>query len=388
MDLSLNKRPILRLWILEFKVNIATPYYLIDEQALLHNMQIIDEIRSKSGAKFVLALKCFACHGVFDLMRKYMDGTTSSSLYEARLGYEKFGGQTHAFSTAYSESDIANLSNISDKIIFNSISQLTRYGSFVRQKSKADIGLRINPLISYSHFDLADPARLYSRLGARDINAIYDVLDKIDGAMFHYNCENGDFQAFKTMLETISNNYKRVLEKVKWVSLGGGVYFTKENYPVDDFSAVLKNFADKFNVEVYLEPGEAAITNSAKLITTVLDIVENEKKTAIVDASIEAHMLDLLVYRESAKLDEAQGENEYIIAGKSCLAGDIFGEYKIERQIKVGDMIQFKDAAGYTMVKKNWFNGLNMPSIVIKRLNGKIEILREFAYEDFVSSLS
>ena len=366
-------------------MKFETPYYLIDEANLLENLKKIECVRKHSGAKFVLALKCFSTWAVFPLMAKYMDGTTSSSLYETRLGYEKFGGETHAFSVAYSREDIAGIKKIADKVIFNSVSQLEMY---YKEVKGLKIGLRINPGISYSHFDLADPARKYSRLGVFDKNEVLKVLDKVDGVMFHYNCENGDFGRFASMLDKIASKYNDILKKVSWVSLGGGLYFTKEGYPIDKFCKKLKEFSEKFNVQLYLEPGEAAITNSCELVTTVLDIVKNEKEIAIVDASTEAHMLDLLIYQTPAKIAEKSGKNEYIIAGRSCLAGDVFGTYKLARKLKIGSKARFADTAGYTMVKKNWFNGVKMPAIAVKRLNGKTEVVRQFTYSDFVKNLS
>jgi carboxynorspermidine decarboxylase len=367
------------------KEKLQTPYYLIDEKKLLNNMKKIEYVSKNSGAKSVLALKCFSAWAVFPLMRKYMAGTTSSSLYEARLGHEKFGGETHAFSVAYSKDDIDSLKKISDKVIFNSVSQLDLFYNDVK---KLKLGLRINPAISYSHFDLADPARKHSRLGVLDKKEVLKALDKISGVMFHYNCENDDFKSFSAMLDKIASKYEEVLKKVGWVSLGGGLYFTKDGYPLDKFCKKLKEFSRKYGVQVYLEPGEAAITKSCELVTTVLDIVKNEKNIAIVDASTEAHMLDLLIYRTPAKIEAKSGKNEYIIAGRSCLAGDIFGVYKLAGRLKTGSTVKFSDAAGYTMVKKNWFNGVKMPSIAVKRLNGKIEAVRQFGYGDFVKNLS
>ena len=205
--------------------------------------------------------------------------------------------------------------------------------------------------------------------------------------MIHYNCENRDFDLFDQQLGRIETEFARLLEKVEWVSLGGGIHFTGIGYPVDDLAARLKAFSEKFGVQVYLEPGEAAITNSTTLEVTVLDLLNNGKDLAIVDSSIEAHMLDLLIYREKAKLPQ-QGDHEYQICGKSCLAGDIFGDARFEQPLNVGDRISVQDAAGYTMVKKNWFNGVNMPSIAIRDLDGTIRLVREFGYEDYASSLS
>jgi carboxynorspermidine decarboxylase len=370
---------------------LETPYYLIDESRLRKNLEKIKYLRENFGAKSVLALKCFSTWAVFELMQQYMDGTTSSSLYEARLGHEKFAGEVHAYSVAFSVEDINELKNYSNKIIFNSISQLNAFHNEVKH---LELGLRINPQLSYSDYDLADPAKKYSRLGVMDYNAIPEILNKINGIMFHYNCENADFDRYSLMLDTISNTYADLLFQLDWVSLGGGISFTLEDYPLDKFGQKLKEFSRSFNLQVYLEPGEAAITDSTHLVAKVLDIVHNEIDIAVVDSSIEAHMLDLLVYRAEAEIEEAdgqdlnQGQYRYMIAGKSCLAGDIFGIFNFKSKLNVGDIIHFADAGGYTMVKTNWFNGLKMPSIVVKRLNGSYDIVRTFDYDDFKNNLS
>ncbi|MGA2090233.1 MAG: carboxynorspermidine decarboxylase [Endomicrobiales bacterium] len=365
---------------------LTTPYYVIDERRLLTNMKIIQRVREQSGARSVLALKCFATWRVFDLMKQYMDGTTSSSLFEARLGREKFGKEVHAYCVGFSKDDIADVVRYADKIIFNSVSQLSM---FYRQVRHLKVGLRINPQMSYSHFDLADPARKYSRLGVINKKDIERSLSQISGVMFHCNCENDDFNSFSLMLDKIGRNYGSILKRVSWVSLGGGLYFTKQGYPVDRFCRKLKEFSETFNVQLYLEPGESAITQCGELVTKVVDIVHNKVDIAIVDASTEAHMLDLLIYRLPAKIENTvKGPHTYTIAGRSCLAGDIFGTYHFSAPLKVGSVIRFADAAGYTMVKKNWFNGLQMPSIVIKRLNGSLESVRHFDYKDFQNNLS
>ena len=364
---------------------LKTPYYLIDKSLLLKNMEKIAYVRQQSGAKALLALKCFATWSVFDLMQDYMDGTTSSSLYEVKLGREKFAGETHAYSVAYADDEIAEVLANSDKIIFNSISQLERFESVSREHTR---GLRVNPGVSTSEFTLADPARPFSRLGEHDPAKIAAVIDKVSGFMFHNNCENESFERFDEMLTGIEARFGELLKQVEWVSLGGGIHFTGENYPLDAFCQRLKNFAQTWGVQVYLEPGEAAITNTTTLEVTVLDTLFNGKNLAIVDSSIEAHLLDLLIYRETAKLLPNQGEHDYMVCGKSCLAGDIFGEFKFEKPLQIGDRLSFQDTAGYTMVKKNWFNGVKMPAIAIKQLDGRIELVKEFTYGDFVQGLS
>jgi carboxynorspermidine decarboxylase len=319
-------------------------------------------------------------------MRKYMDGTTSSSLYEARLGREKFGKETHAYCVAWSREEIREAKRYADTVIFNSISQLRRLHAEVRGKK---IGVRINPEISYSHFDLADPARRFSRLGVVDKKELRDVVPLISGCMFHFNCENGDFARFAADLDRISRTFGDVLEKLEWVSLGGGISFTKEGYPLGRFCTTLGKFARRFGVQVFLEPGEAAITQCTELVTTVLDVVRNERNIAIVNASAEAHMLDLLIYRLSAKIAVGgAGKHEYMIAGRSCLAGDVFGTYRFPSRLKAGTTVRIADAGGYTMVKKNWFNGVAMPSVVVKRLDGSVEPVKRFTYRDFLNSLS
>jgi carboxynorspermidine decarboxylase len=213
-------------------------------------------------------------------------------------------------------------------------------------------------------------------------------MDRVTGFMIHNNCENSDFGLFDKMLTDIEEKFGSLLDRVEWVSLGGGIHFTGDDYPVDDFCARLKAFSEKFGVQVYLEPGEASITKTTTLEVTVLDTLYNGKNLAIVDSSIEAHMLDLLIYREKAKMAPNNGEHSYMICGKSCLAGDIFGEFTFDKPIAIGDRLSFEDAAGYTMVKKNWFNGVKMPAIAVRELDGTVKLVREFDYADFEGSLS
>jgi carboxynorspermidine decarboxylase len=221
------------------------------------------------------------------------------------------------------------------------------------------------------------------------MNEIQNVSDLLSGVMFHCNCENDNFEKFRLLLDHISKQYGPLLKKLDWVSLGGGIYFTKDGYPLDAFCDKLAAFSKQFNVQVYLEPGEAAITRSAYLVTRVLDIVRNQMEIAIVDAAVETHMLDLLIYRTDAKIEAAPQEgHRYMVAGRTCLAGDVFGTYHFPEKLQVGSLIPFADAAGYTMVKKNWFNGVPMPSIVVRRLDGRVETVKTFAYEDYLNSLS
>lgn len=363
---------------------MQTPFYLIDVARLTRNMEIIARLRDASGAKALLALKCFASWAAFPHMRPYLDGTTSSSLYELRLGHEEFGGETHAYSVGWADHEIDEAVGYADKMIFNSLSQLDR---FTAQSSGVTRGLRLNPRFSTSGFDLADPARPFSRLGEWDPARLEQAMDRISGVMIHYNCENRDFDLFSAQLDRIEADFGAILRRLDWVSLGGGIHFTGEGYPVDRLADRLKAFADRMGVQVYLEPGEASITRSTTLEVSVLDLLDNGKRIAIVDSSIEAHMLDLLIYREPAKLPQA-GDHAYQIAGKTCLAGDIFGEARFDRPLEIGDRISIADAGGYTMVKKNWFNGVAMPAIALRDPDGTIRLARRFGYADYKASLS
>ena len=365
---------------------LATPYYLIDERRLEQNLRIMQQVRDSSGAKSVLALKCFSTWGVFPLVRRYLDGTTSSSLYEARLGHEEFGKEVHAYSVAWSRDEVAEVATFAEKVIFNSASQLRAFHPLVQHRN---VGVRVNPGISHSHFDLADPARRYSRLGIRDLDELRSVASLVNGLMFHFNCENDDVDDVIHALGVIAERFGTVIETMQWVSLGGGIAFTSPGYPLDRFCAALRAFADRFGVQVYLEPGEAAITQSAELVTTVLDVVHNELDVAIVDASVEAHMLDHLIYGTYPIVSSpAAGEHRTIVAGRTCLAGDSFGEHAFAHPLAVGDEVRLADAAGYTMVKANWFNGVHRPSIVVQRLDGTVDVVREFEYVDYRNSLS
>ncbi|MGF1793962.1 carboxynorspermidine decarboxylase [Photobacterium profundum] len=370
------------------KNDLKTPYFMIDESKLVANLEKAKLLKELSGVKLVLALKCFSTWGVFDLIKPYLDGTTSSGPYEVKLGYETFGGETHAYSVGYSEDDVKEVAEICDKMIFNSQNQLAAYRHLV--EGKASLGLRLNPGVSYAGQDLANPARQYSRLGVQWDHIDAAVFDNLDGVMFHMNCENKDEDAFIGLLNDISDKFGQHLDKLDWVSLGGGVFFTWPGYNIEKLAAALKTFSEKHGVQLYLEPGEAIITKTADLVVTVVDIVENEMKTAIVDSATEAHRLDSLIYDEPASIAEAseQGEHQYVIGSCSCLAGDQFCVTQFDQPLKVGQRLHITDSAGYTMVKLNWFNGLKMPSIYCERANGEIEKLNEFGYDDFKRSLS
>ena len=359
-------------------------------------LERIRYVKEKSGARSVLALKSFSNWCVFELMRNYLDGTTSSGVYEARLGYEKFGGETHAYCVAFSKPEVEEIIRYCDKIIFNSIGQLERYKGIVKGIS---VGLRVNPMVGWSCHGISDPVGRYSRLGAPVSALPRDIGKELDGIMLHYNCDHEDFDRFSHQLKMIGNSLGALLHQVEWVSLGGGVTFTTDGYPIDDFCDVLKAFAERFDVQVYLEPGEAAVTRSTSLVVTVLDIIHNDRTTLIVDAGTEPHLLDVLTYKYAPALEEGEilawSDTEefeepdegyvYVVCGRTCLAGDRFGIYRFDREIEIGDRLHFNNAGAYSIVKKNWFNGIKMPSIVHKRLDGAVKMVQVPTYEDYLS---
>lgn len=367
---------------------IPTPYFLIDEGRLEANMAVVSSIRERSGARCVLALKCFATPAVFGVMAPHMAGTTSSSLYEARLGAELFGGETHAYAVAWSRDEVREVAGFADKVIFNSASQLR---TLAEDCGDVRLGVRVNPGVSNSGYDLADPARPNSRLGITDPAELREVVADYDvsGLMFHFNCENADTAALLASIDAIATAHADVLADMEWLSLGGGIAFTDPRFDLDAFCDALRALAERFGVQIYLEPGEAAITGTCELVTTVLDVVHNDTDIAVVDAAVETHLPDHLIYSTSPRLvDTPEGTHRVTIAGRTCLAGDEFGVYDLAAPLTVGDTVRFADTAGYTMVKTNWFNGISMPSIAVRRLDGTVELVREFTYADFVGHLS
>jgi len=271
-------------------------------------------------------------------------------------------------------------------VILNSTSQLRSHADLL---AGVRVGLRVNPGISHSHFDLADPARPQSRLGVTDAADLLSVLDRIEGVMFHVNCENDDLAALTSIVESIGEHYAEVLARLKWVSLGGGIAFTAQGYPLEGLATLLRDFAERFEVQVYLEPGDAVVKQAGELITTVVDIVHNDGDVAVVDSSIEAHLLDHLIYGTTpAIVGREEGPHRVTIAGRTCLAGDVFGTYGFAEPLAVGDRVRFGDAATYSIVKTSWFNGIARPAIAVRRRDGRIDVLREFGYADYRASLS
>jgi carboxynorspermidine decarboxylase len=362
-----------------------TPYFLIRERDLLANLEKIDALRGTCGTKILLALKCFSTWGVFPVLRDRLDGTVASSPYEARLGAETFGGETQVYSPGYSQGDIKEVAPFADKVVFNSISQWERFRQLL--SPSVPVGIRVNPEVSYSRAPLADPARPGSRLGVRLEQWEAHIAVDVTGVMLHMNCDNDNFDAVSRILDIVSDRFEKVLEPMQWVSLGGGVLFTADGYPLEQFAGRLAQFADHHDVQLYLEPGAAVVSGTTDLVVTVLDVVETAGglSAAIVDAGAEAHRLDTLMYDEPARVagDVTNGPHGYAITGRSCLAGDQFGTVYLDEPLRVGDRLHLLDSGGYSMVKANWFNGLRMPSVYFERTDGRMQLVSNAGYEEF-----
>mgnify|MGYP000457149283 FL=1 len=374
---------------------LPTPCYVIDEKKLKENLQILKEIREEAGCKILLAQKAFSCFYEYPLIGRYLDGTTASGLYEARLGKEEMGKENHVFAPAYKDADIKELGEICDHIIFNSFAQLRRHKDVVSGKS---LGLRINPECStQGDHAIYDPCAPGSRLGVtkevfvRETEEEPELFDALDGLHFHTLCEQNADDLAKT-LEAVEEKFGPWLSKIKWLNMGGGHHITRDDYDRKLLIKCIKHIRDTYGVEVYLEPGEAIALNAGYLVTEVMDIVENGLSVLILDASAACHMPDVLEmpYRPPLKDSGNAGEKAftYRLSSCTCLAGDVIGDYSFDKQIHVGDKLYFQDMAIYSMVKNNTFNGIPLPGIAVMKEDGDCELIRTFGYGDFKGRLA
>ena len=373
---------------------LPTPCYVIDEKKLKENLQILKEIQEEAGCKILLAQKAFSCFYEYPLIGRYLDGTTASGLYEARLGKEEMGKENHVFAPAYKDADIKELGEICDHIIFNSFAQLRRHKDVVSGKS---LGLRINPECStQGDHAIYDPCAPGSRLGVtkevfvREIEAEPELFDALDGFHFHTLCEQNADDLAKT-LEAVEEKFGPWLSKIKWLNMGGGHHITRDDYDRKLLIKCIKHIRDTYGVEVYLEPGEAIALNAGYLVTEVMDIVENGLSVLILDASAACHMPDVLEmpYRPPLLGADEPGENAVTIrlGGPTCLSGDIIGDYSFSEPLKYGDILMFGDMAIYTTCKNNTFNGMPLPDIWLRHGDKTMERLTDFGYEDFKGRL-
>ena len=370
-----------------------TPMYICELEKLENNLQILDRVQKESGAKIILALKGFAMHATFDLVGKYLYGCTASGLHEAKLAREVMNKEVHTYSPAFKEDEIREIASISDHIIFNSPSQLFKFKDIVKNiNPDISLSLRINPEYSESPVDLYNPCGIYSRLGTTKANFSEDILEHIDGLNFHALCEQ-DISALENVLDAFEKEFGAYIGNMKYINFGGGHHITKKGYDVDRLIEVIYSFKARHNnVDVYLEPGEAVGWQTGVLVSSVLDIVDNGMKIAILDTSAEAHMPDTLAmpYRAGVRGSGEVNEKTYTyrLGGNTCLAGDIMGDYSFDEQLQIGDNIIFEDQIHYTFVKNTTFNGVKLPSLALWTKEGILKVVKEFGYDDYKQRLS
>ncbi|QKJ23976.1 carboxynorspermidine decarboxylase [Poseidonibacter lekithochrous] len=376
--------------IIEKFEDLPSPSYVCEENLLENNLKLLKKVQDEADVNILLALKGFALHSTFDLCKKYLKGCCASGLHEAILAKEEFGGEVHTYSPAFKEEEFDEIVSLSNHVVFNSFNQL----NLLKHKAigKTSIGLRVNPEYSSVEVDLYNPCGDFSRLGITKANFDETQLENIDGLHFHALCEQ-NVDALQGALKNFEENFGEYLAQMKWVNFGGGHHITRDDYDVEGLITTLKEFKNRYpHLEVYLEPGEAVGWQTGYLMATVLDIVNNGMNIAILDTSAEAHMPDTLAMPYKADIRGALNANEkeftYRLGGNTCLAGDIIGDYSFDKPLEVGDKIILEDMIHYTMVKTTTFNGIKLPSIVIKKNDNCYQIVNNFGYNNYKVRLS
>ena len=369
---------------------MQTPYFLIDEKKLLENLGILRDVATRAGCKILLAQKAYSIYQTYPLLAKYLAGTTASGLFEAKLGREYFPGEVHVFSPAYRAEEITQLLPICDHILFNTPGQVKKYASMC-QKAGVSIGLRVNPECStQSGHTIYDPCAPFSRLGTTIANFEDSILPYLNGLHFHTLCEQNS-DDLETTVHAFLQKFGKYAAKMQWLNLGGGHHITRDDYDRARLIRIIQKLSEQFNAQIYLEPGEAIVYYAGTLHTRVLDTFQNGVNLAILDTSAACHMPDVLEmpYRPPLRNGALPHEKPYTyrLCGPTCLAGDIIGEYSFDAPLREGDELIFEDMALYTMVKTNTFNGMPLPSICIEHIDGRMETLRTFSYEDFRARL-
>lgn len=375
---------------------VLSPCFVVDEVAVERNLKILNRVQEESGAKVLAALKAFSLWHLAPMVSKYLSGTCASGLHEARLGREKYGGEVHVFSAAYTESDLREILEIANHVVFNSFSQWQRFQPLLKAAKHArpqlHYGLRINPQHSEGDVAIYDPCAPCSRLGIPQSQFKEHSLVGVTGLHFHTLCEQS-VEPLKRTLAAVEAQFGDVLHQMQWVNFGGGHHITRPGYQVDELIELVKAFSQKYNVQVFLEPGEAVAIHTGVLVSEVLDLTWNDMKLAILDTSATCHMPDTLEmpYRADvlgAGLPE-QYPHTYRLGGMTCLAGDVLGDYSFDQPLNVGQRLIFDDMSHYTMVKTTTFNGINLPSIAIwNSETDELRVIKEFGYTDFKERLS
>lgn len=374
---------------LSFDVSgLPTPCYVVDEKLLIKNLKILKSVMDRTGCKILLAQKAFSMYSLYPLIGEYLSGTAASGLFEARLGREEMpSGEVHVYSPAYKERDLPEILSVADHIVFNSFSQYERFYPAVKSCGRdIEVGIRINPEYSEIETDIYNPCFKNSRLGTTLSQFPEKLPDGVSGLHFHTMCEQGA-DVLERTVQAVEEKFGKYLYGLKWLNFGGGHHITRDDYDIERLVSVICRIKEKYGVQVYLEPGEAVALNAGFLVTEVLDIMKNGMDIAILDTSAACHMPDVLEMPYRPNIIGACQPNEKPyncrLGGPTCLAGDIIGDYSFDSPLKTGDRLVFCDMAIYTMVKNNTFNGMPLPSIILKTVGGTYKTVRSFGYEDF-----
>ncbi len=370
---------------------VITPSYVVDEGLLRNNLEIMQQVMDRTGCEILLAQKAYSMYATYPLIGKYLSGTTASSLFEAKLGAEEMGKEVHIFSPAYKESEFDEILELCDHIVFNSVAQWEKYKQKVQSSSKkVSCGLRINPEYSEIETDMYNPCFTGSRFGIRLHALEVADLTGIEGLHFHTMCEQNS-DVLERTLQVVEEKFGHLMSGMKWINFGGGHHITRNDYDIETLVRCINHVKKTYDVQVYLEPGEAVALNAGFLVSTVLELNENGIPLAILDTSAACHMPDVLEmpYRPNIIGAGMPDQNPYTyrLGGPTCLAGDVIGDYSFKEPLQVGDRLVFCDMAIYSMVKNNTFNGINLPSIYLNTEGEGIKLIRHFGYEDFKSRL-
>ena len=379
---------------------LETPCYVVDEGLITQNLEILKSVADNTGCRVLLAQKAFSMFELYPLIGRYLHGAASSGLFEARLGAEFMKKENHVFSPGYRDDQFDEICGYCGHIIFNSFTQLEKFGPRARAAGRS-VGLRINPELSTQDGGIYDPCAPFSRLGITAARfEKFELPDYVEGLHFHTLCEQ-DSDALAETFAAVEQKFGKYLAKMKWLNLGGGHHITRPGYNIERLEKLIKEIIEKYGVTVYLEPGEAIALNAGFLVTTVLDVINNGMDIAILDTSAACHMPDVLempytprvrggVFSSPLTGAGMPGEKPYTyrLTAPTCLAGDVIGDYSFDAPLKTGGRLVFEDMAIYSMVKNNTFNGMPLPDIVLRAAGGECRVVRRFGYEDFKMRLS
>ncbi|MCC8199199.1 MAG: carboxynorspermidine decarboxylase [Tannerellaceae bacterium] len=373
---------------------IPSPCYVMEEELLRRNLSLIKSVKDRAGVNIILAFKAFSMWKAFPIIREYIPYSTASSIYEAQLAYEEMGSRAHTYSPAYTEEDFPLIMQYSSHVTFNSLSQFNRFYPMIRADgNRISCGLRINPEYSEVETELYNPCAPGSRMGVvRDLLG-NTLPEGIEGFHFHTLCESTSYDLERTLVE-VEKRFGHFLPSLKWLNMGGGHLMTRKEYNTEHLIALLQQFKAKYpDLEIIMEPGSAFAWQTGFLLTTVVDIVENQGiQTAIIDASFTCHMPDCLempykpVIRHAT--DAIEGKPTYRIGGNSCLSGDYMGDWSFDQPLQIGDKIIFEDMIHYTIVKTTMFNGIPHPSLALWSKDHELVLYRRFTYEDYKNRMS